>query len=90
MKLIRLQGRLVSVRRGEKLLAYLIIVIDYTKVQALKFFLKSELNKIMGCSICSACVLLAVQPVISMEILNLSTGADEEGIKDGRYRQAQD
>jgi hypothetical protein len=73
-----------------KLLAHLIIVIDYTKVQALKFLLKSELNKIVGGSICTACILLAVQPVISMEILNLDTGADEGGIKDGRYRQAQD
>jgi hypothetical protein len=76
------------VRRGEKLLAYLIIVIDYTKVQALKFFLKSELNKIMGCSICSACVLLAVQPVISVEILILSTGADVRGIEDRGYRKS--
>ena len=64
------------------------LIIDYTKVQALKFLLKSELNKIMGCSICSACILLAVQPVISVEILILSTGADVGGIKDRRYRQA--
>jgi hypothetical protein len=65
-----------------KLLAHLIIVIDYTKVQALMFLLNSELNKIMGGSMCSACVLLAVQPVISVEILLLSTGAYVRGIKD--------
>ena len=68
-----------------KLLAHLIIAIDYTKVQALKFLLKSELNnKIMGGSVCSACVLLAVQPVVSVEILLLSTWADVRGIKDRR------
>ncbi len=67
-----------------KLIAHLIIVIDYTKVQELRFLLKSKLNKIMGGSICSACVLLAVQPVISVEILLLPTGADVTGIKDRR------
>jgi hypothetical protein len=41
-----------------KLLAHLIIVIDYTKVQALKFLLKSELNKTIPMERC----LLTIQP----------------------------
>ncbi len=64
-----------------KLLVHLTIVIYYTEVQVLKFLLKSKLKKIMGCSIGSACILLAVQPVISVKIVILSTGADVRGIQ---------
>ncbi len=42
------------------LLANFVIIIYYTKVQALKFLLKSELNNVMGSSIGSASVLLYI------------------------------
>ena len=50
------------------------IIVRDVNVQALKFLLGSELDKIVGSSINSANVLLTIEPKTSMEVMILATG----------------
>ncbi len=52
----------------------LMIIVHNLNVQALKFLLGSELDKIMGSSINSANVLLTIEPKTTMQVMILATG----------------
>jgi hypothetical protein len=61
----------------------LMIIVRDVNVQALKFLLESELDKIMGSSINSANVLLTIEPKTTMEVMILATGTQRGGFQNG-------
>ncbi len=68
--------------------AHLAIIIHNVESQPLKFLFEGELNKIVSSYICSSSVLLAIQSVISMKGMILSTLTHIGGILEGWDRQA--
>jgi len=61
----------------------LMIIVRDVNVQALKFLLESELDKIMGSSINSANVLLTIEPKTTIEVMILATGTHRRGFQNG-------
>ena len=59
----------------------LMIIVRDVNVQALKFLLESELDKIVGSSISSARGLLTIEPKTTMEVMILPTGTHRRGLK---------
>jgi hypothetical protein len=57
------------------------IIVRDVNVQALKFLLESELDKIVGSSISSARGLLTIEPKTTMEVMILATGKHRRGLK---------
>ena len=53
-------------------LTHLLVIINYLKVQALKFFLESKLDKVMGCSVGSSGILFTIEPMIATEVVDLA------------------
>ena len=68
----------------------LMIIVRDVNVQALKFLLGSELDKIMGSSINSANVLLTIEPKTAMQVMILATGDTQRRIPEWLERAVQE
>ena len=66
------------------------IIVRDVNVQALKFLLGSELDKIMGSSINPANVLLTIEPKTTMEVMILATGDTHRRIPERLEWEAQE